>query len=434
MSMQSSEYTPRLAVIGGGAAGLLAAGTALQLGVSVTIFEHSRKPGLKVGITGKGRCNVTNRCTCEEFLEHINRNPRFLYSALDAFSPEDTVSLFESLGVALKTERGRRVFPVSDKAQDIVRALLKYAEGAEIKYEHVRQILTENGHVSGVLTRNRTYTFDAVVLATGGSSYPLTGSDGSGYALAEGVGHTCTPLHPSLVPLTSPAPYISAMQGLSLRNVTYTVKDKKGHVLYSDMGEMLFTHFGISGPLVLSASAHLTAPDFDTLTSEIDLKPALDEQTLDRRLLSDFSAYANKDLVNAFSALLPQKMIEPFLSVCGLGSHRKTNTLRKEERRLILHTLKHFPVPLDGTRPIEEAIVTSGGIAVKEVIPGTMESKICKYLYFAGELLDVDAYTGGYNLQIAFSTGYLAGKSAARALLARDDKPTETSERKNESC
>ena len=408
--MQSDNI--KIAVIGGGPAGMMAAGTAVRYGASVTIFEAMSHLGKKLAITGKGRCNVTNDATVEEFLENVTKNPRFLYAALNAFSPADAMELFESLGVPLKVERGRRVYPVSDKAADIVRAMKKYAEGAKVIYEKVKSVKSTDGGFQ-ITTAEKKYDFDRVILATGGKSYPLTGSDGTGYAIAAALGHTVTELIPSLIPIESKSPLCKSMQGLSLKNVAIKIVDKSNKVLYTDFGEMLFAHFGVTGPVILSASAHLRDVDIESLTLSIDLKPALDEKTLDARLLSDFTAKANKDLINALGDLLPSKMIEPFISHSGIDPRKKVNAITKEERYKILQTLKSFDIPLSRFRPIEEAIITSGGIAVKEITPKTMESKLHTGLYFAGELIDVDAYTGGFNLQIAYSTGYLAGKSAA---------------------
>ena len=393
---------------------MMAAGTAVLSGAEVTIFESTDRLGKKLAITGKGRCNVTNACTREEFLENVTKNPRFLYAALNAFSTEDTVSLFESLGVPLKVERGRRVFPVSEKAKDIVDALRAYSSGAKIIYKKVSSVKkVDDGFV--VSTKDKDFTFHKVIIATGGKSYPLTGSDGSGYKLAMRLGHTVTELIPSLIPITSSSPLCSEMQGLSLKNVKINIKNAAEQILYTDFGEMMFAHFGVTGPVILSASAHLRGYDISTLTLSIDLKPALDEKTLDTRLLSDFSKKANKDLINSLGDLLPSKMIEPFITLSGIDGRKKVNSITKEERRKLLQTFKSFDIPLDGYRPIEEAIITSGGVEVKEISPKTMESKLVDGLYFAGEIIDVDAYTGGYNLQIAFSTGYLAGKSAAES-------------------
>ena len=406
----SADY-PRIAVIGGGAAGMMAAGTALSYGASVTVYEHTGRLGKKLAITGKGRCNVTNDCDINTFLESVRRNPRFLYTALNALSPADTLSLCEGLGVKLKIERGRRVFPESDKALDIVNALREYCSAAEFIYEKVKSISFSNDifEVNSATTRK----FDKVIIATGGKSYPLTGSDGSGYKLVQKLGHNITALTPSLIPLESDSPLCLALQGLSLKNVAIAINDRNGHTIYRDFGEMMFTHFGVTGPMILSASAHLRDEDIASLMLSIDLKPALDEKTLDARLLSDFSVGANKDFINILGKLLPSKFIEPFTELVGIDPHKKVNSLTKEERTRILRTLKGVEIPLRRKRPIEEAIITSGGIEVKEISPKTMESKIIPGLFFAGEIIDVDAYTGGFNLQIAFSTAFLAGKSAA---------------------
>ena len=399
-------------VIGGGAAGMMAAGTALQYGASVTIFESMPFLGKKLGITGKGRCNVTNDSDINEFLENVPKNPRFLYTALSSLSPADTMTFFESLGVELKIERGKRVFPKTDKAKTIVDALKNYCSGAEVMNEKVKKVLKNQDNFT-VLTSNGSYEFDKVIIATGGKSYPLTGSDGSGYRLAMNLGHRVTELRPSLIPLVSSDKICSELQGLSLKNVEIKIFDENSKLLYTDFGEMMFTHFGVTGPMILSASAHLIDKDISSLTLYIDLKPALDDKTLDARLLSDFSKNTNKDFINSLSELLPSKLISPFVTLCKIDPHKKVNTITKEERKRILETLKHFKIKLSGVRPIEEAIITSGGIEVKEIAPKTMESKLVQGLYFAGEIIDVDAYTGGFNLQIAFSTGYLAGMNSA---------------------
>ena len=410
--MQNDNSVIKIAVIGGGAAGMMAAGTALGYGAEVTVFESTDRLGKKLAITGKGRCNVTNNCTREEFLENVTKNGRFLYAALSAFTCEDTMTFFESLGVSLKTERGRRVFPESDKAIDIVNALRQYCSGARIIHHKVSSVTkTDEGFT---VTAGKTqHSFDKVIIATGGKSYPLTGSDGSGYKLAIKLGHSVTELIPSLIPLVSHSPLCREMQGLSLKNVKISIKDEADCVIYTDFGEMMFAHFGVTGPVILSASAHIRSYDITKLKLCIDLKPALDEKTLDARLLSDFAKKSNKDLINALGDLLPSKMIEPFISLSGIDGRKKVNSITKEERKALLNTLKSFEIPLDGYRPIEEAIITSGGVEIKEITPKTMESKLHNGLYFCGEVIDVDAYTGGYNLQIAFSTGYLAGKSAA---------------------
>ena len=411
---------PVVAVVGGGAAGMMAAWAAAQSGARVLLLERTGKLGRKLRITGKGRCNVTNDCDVQEFLNHVVSNPRFLYAALHRFSVQDTKRFFESRGVALKTERGRRVFPVSDRASDIVSALSDacHRAGVEVIYQRVRALKVDEGRVRGVICETGEYDADAVIVCTGGRSYPLTGSDGDGYRLAEQVGHTLTPLSPSLVPLTSSSPLCPALQGLSLKNVTLrVVKCAGGATVFEDMGEMMFTHFGLTGPMVLSASAHLGGIAPGKYEAQIDLKPALDEKTLDVRVRSDFEKYRNKDFANALGDLLPQKLIGQIVALSGIPPHTKVHSISREQRGALVALLKCVRVPLDGFRPIDEAIVTRGGVAVKEIDPKTMESRRTGGLYFAGEVLDVDAYTGGYNLQIAFSTAYTAGESAAQKLL-----------------
>ena len=406
----------KICVIGGGAAGMMAAGTAAYYGAEVTLFESMPFLGKKLGITGKGRCNVTNNCTVAEFLESVTKNPRFLYAPLNSLSPLETMDFFNNLGVDLKTERGNRVFPTSDKAKDIVDALRKYCSEVEVIHEKVKKISRiDDG--SFIINGNKDYEFGQIILATGGKSYPLTGSDGSGYSLAKSLGHSVTQLIPSLIPIESDSVYCKDMQGLSLKNVKIEITDASDKTVYSDFGEMMFTHFGVTGPVILSASAHIRDYDLESLTLKIDLKPALDRQELDARLLSDFKKYQNKDFINSLSDLLPSKMIEPFISYVNIDARKKVNSITKEERNKILDALKQFSVPLKKFRPIEEAIITSGGVSVKEISPKSMESKLVEGLYFAGEMIDVDAYTGGFNLQIAFSTGYLAGKSAAEKIL-----------------
>lgn len=407
------EYTrKRICVVGGGAAGMMAAGTAALYGADVTIYENTDRLGKKLAITGKGRCNVTNNTTVAEFLNNVTKNPRFLYAALNAFPPEDTIAFFEGLGVQLKTERGNRVYPASDKAKDIVDAMRSYASGCEVKYHKVTEI-KKVGEIFTVIAAGDIREFDSVIIATGGKSYPLTGSDGSGYRLATKLGHTVNELKPSLIPIESSSALCPRMQGLSLKNVEIKITDNTGKTLYTDFGEMMFTHFGVTGPIILSASSHLQNANISTLKLSIDLKPALDEKTLDQRLLSDFSLNNNKDFINSLSGLLPSKMIEPFVDLTGIPARKKVNVITKEERKKIVTSLKGLVIELTKFRPIEEAIITSGGIEVKEISPKDMQSKIVDGLYFAGEIIDVDAYTGGFNLQIAFSTGYLAGKSAA---------------------
>lgn len=406
----------KLCIIGGGAAGMMAAGTASLYGIDVTIYENTDRLGKKLAITGKGRCNVTNDCTVEEFLENVTKNPRFLYAALNTFDSRSTISFFEGLGVKLKTERGKRVYPESDKAKDIVDAMRSYSSAAKTVYHKVTSVKKNEDGTFSVFTKVSEDKFDAVIIATGGRSYPLTGSDGSGYRIASKLGHTVTELIPSLIPIESNSPLCQRMQGLSLKNVAIQIKDKSGKKLYSDFGEMMFTHFGVTGPVILSASAHLRSADISSLTLSIDLKPALDVKTLDERLISEFGEKSNKDFINSLSSLLPSKMISPFISLTGIDERKKVNSITKAQRQKIIECLKGFEIPLSALRPIEEAIITSGGVEVKEITPKTMESKIVPSLYFAGEIIDVDAYTGGFNLQIAFATGYLAGKSAAEKL------------------
>jgi predicted Rossmann fold flavoprotein len=408
-------YNKKICIIGGGAAGMMAAGTAYLHGADVTIFEAMDRLGKKLAITGKGRCNVTNNSPTTEFLESVTRNPKSLYAALNTFDTDSTISFFENLGVNLKTERGKRVYPESDKAKDIVDAMKKYVENVNIIFGKVTSISKGDDGLFSVTANKKQYLFDSVIIATGGKSYPLTGSDGSGYKLAMKLGHKVTELIPSLIPIECKSQICSDLQGLSLKNVSIKIKDKNERILYTDFGEMMFAHFGVTGPIILSASAHLRNIDISELMLSIDFKPALDEKTLDSRLLSDFSAKNNKDFINSLSSLLPSKLIEPFVRYTGIDGRKKVNSITKEERRIILNTLKNFEIPLHRYRPIEEAIITSGGIDVKEISPKDMQSKLVQGLYFAGEIIDVDAYTGGFNLQIAFSTGYLAGKSAAES-------------------
>lgn len=400
----------KIAVIGGGAAGLMAAGTAHENGTSVTLFEKNPKLGRKIAITGKGRCNVTNNCTENEFLANVVSNPRFLYSAIYSFSPSDLMSFFESKKVALKTERGNRVFPVSDRAYDIVDALGAYASKCKIVHESVTDILIENGCVTGVVVKDKIYPCDAVIVCTGGLSYPLTGSTGDGYAFAEKAGHTVIPTRGALVPIETEDRY--DLTGLSLKNVVLNVS-LNGKSVYSELGEMLFTHFGISGPLVLTASSLMKHPKISDYTVSIDLKPALDTQELDKRLLSDFEKYKNKNFGNALGDILPIKLIPIIVSMSGISEYRKVYSITKEERAKICSVIKCFPITPFSLRPIEEAIITAGGVSTKEINPKTMESKLVRGLYFAGEVIDVDAFTGGFNLQIAFSTGRAAGLAAS---------------------
>lgn len=410
----------RIVVAGGGAAGMMAAITAARAGARVLLLEPNEKVGRKLYITGKGRCNVTNNCSQEELLASIPRNGKFLYSALSRFSPQAVMAFFEELGVPLKTERGGRVFPRSDKAADIVDALFfeLRRQGVEVKRDRLTGLRVQDGRLAAVTgeAEGTISGCEALILATGGASYPRTGSTGDGYRLAEQAGHTVVPIRGSLVPLTSDDPCCAQLQGLSLRNVGFCVRDHRRKTVFQEQGELLFTHFGLSGPLALSASAHM---DFakGQYTAHIDLKPALDRQKLDARLLRDFEARANQDYANALGGLLPRSMALVFVARTGIAGGTKVHDIRREQRRTLLETLKDFSIPLTGVRPVEEAVVTAGGVAVGQVDPKTMESKQASGLYFAGELLDVDGYTGGFNLQIAWSTGYAAGVAAAQRVL-----------------
>ncbi len=403
-------------VVGAGAAGLMAAGQAASRGARVLLLDKNARAGRKIMITGKGRCNVTNNCTRDRLLEAVRRNPRFLYSAFDAFSPQEVMRFFEDRGVPLKTERGARVFPQSDKAVDIVDALVGFAkaQGVLFRQNRVTALRCENRRVVGVDTADGArYDADAVLLATGGKSYPLTGSTGDGYSLAESVGHTIMPLSPSLTAIVTADRWCGDLMGLSLKNVTLTVKKGKRSAV-SEIGELMFTHFGVSGPLVLTASSEIEGDAAD-YTMTIDLKPGLDLQQLDARLLRDFSEMKNRAFKNALDRLLPKSLIPVVVAQSGIGPETQVNAITKPQRQRLCQMLKAFPIKPRSLRPIEEAVVTRGGVKVTEVQPKTMESKLMQGLYFAGELLDVDAVTGGFNLQIAFSTGYLAGISAAAA-------------------
>ncbi|MHC1694554.1 MAG: NAD(P)/FAD-dependent oxidoreductase [Eubacteriales bacterium] len=408
--------TKTVAVIGAGAAGLMAAGTAAEAGARVLLFDHNDRLGKKLVITGKGRCNLTNLCEVGDFLKSVPTNPRFLYSALNGLTPQDTMDFFEKHGCALKVERGNRVFPLSDRSFDVVDALRRYVRsgGVEIIYQGVADIKSADGALCAVVTDNgREYACSSAIVCTGGMSYPSTGSTGDGYTLAKRLGHTVTPLRPSLVPLESRDSKCKELMGLSLKNTALELLDKSGKVIYKDFGEMLFTHFGISGPMVLSASSHIRE-DADGYKVRLDLKPALDEKTLDARILSDFVKYSSRDFCNALDDLLPRKLIPVIVSDSRIARDTRVGEITREQRKTLLSCLKRFKIVISGFRPIDEAIITSGGVSVAEISPKTMESKLLRGLYFAGEVIDVDAYTGGFNLQIAFSTGRLAGISASR--------------------
>ena len=405
-------------IIGAGAAGLMAAVFAAGAGAEVTVLERNEKPGKKIYLTGKGRCNVTNDCTMEEFLREVPQNPRFLYSALSFFSPEDMKNLLAENGCPTVTQRGRRVFPVTEKASDVTRTLVRVAQqrGTRILLnQRVKRLLIgETGRVTGAETEDGAQrAADAVILATGGVSYPATGSTGDGYRFAAEVGHTVLPAMPSLIGLESKEAWPRELQGLSLKNVRITLKKGKKS-LYSEQGEMLFTHFGFSGPLILEASCHLPADIRDCML-ELDLKPGLTREQLDARLQRDLEAGSRKQIRNILPGLMPGSLAEIFPSICGLPAELPCNQVTASQREVLVNRMKTLPLDISGRRPIAEAVITRGGVSVKEVNPGTMESKLIPGLYFAGEILDVDAHTGGYNLQIAFSTGALAGNSAATA-------------------
>lgn len=402
-------------MIGGGAAGMMAAIAAAEQGASVRLIERNEKLGRKLYITGKGRCNVTNHCTPEEVLAATACNSRFLYGAMSRTTPTDVERFFTELGVPLKVERGNRVFPQSDKAADIIDALFFQLRRGKVKIVQARAtaLQIQEGVIQGVETDQGVFPCQAVVLATGGLSYPSTGSTGDGHQMVQMLGHTIVTPRPSLVPLEAVEDFCGRMQGLALKNVRLTIKNQKKKVLYQEQGELLFTHFGLSGPLVLSASAHMRDFEKEQYTAMIDLKPALDETTLDTRLVRELTANANKDMTNVMGALVPRMLIPVLLERAGIPGERKAHDLTKGERRRLLEQMKQFTVSIRGTRPIAEAIVTAGGVKVSEVDPKTMASKKIAGLYFAGELLDVDAYTGGYNLQIAWATGREAGRSAA---------------------
>lgn len=403
-------------VVGGGAAGMFSAATAASCGKRVLLLEKTQRWGWKLSITGKGRCNVTNDCGPEEVLKNIPTNPRFLYSSLWAFPPEKVKEAFEKLGVPLKTERGQRVFPVSDKAGDIVEALVSYVDSSGVirSRANVTELLTEDGHISGVRAGNEVFGAPSVILCTGGMSYPNTGSTGDGYELAKKLGHTVTPISGSLVPLEIIGGECRNMAGLSLRNVGLTLWGKKKKPIYRDFGEAMFMNYGLSGPIILSASAHMDEKN-GPYVLELDLKPALDEKKLDARLLRDFEERKNEKIFDGLRGVLPAQMIPVVLDRCEIATSRMVNSITREERRRILENLKHMKFQVSGKRPVEEAIITHGGIKVSEVDPGTMQSKLVPGLYFAGEILDLDAYTGGFNLQIAWSTAYAAGSSCGNS-------------------
>lgn len=405
----------QIVVIGGGAAGMMAALSAAAKGADVTLLERNQKLGRKLYITGKGRCNLTNDCTVTEALAAVPRNSRFLFSAMTRFPPKEVMAFFQGLNVPLKTERGGRVFPVSDKSADVIDALffaLRRA-GVNLVEDRAMSLKVSGGAVVAVAGEHGTYPCKGIILATGGLSYPLTGSTGDGYEFAQAVGHEVVPTAASLVALTSDDPDCAALQGLSLRNVDVQVKGKKGKPVFREQGELLFTHFGLSGPLILSASAHTRDFSKEKYSVIMDLKPALDEQKLDARLLRELGESPNRDFGNLLGELVPRLMIPVLIRRTGVPSTTKANTVTKQQRRALLEQLKAFTVEVNGTRPVAEAVVTTGGVKVGEIDPHTMGSKLLPGLFFAGEIMDVDAYTGGFNLQIAWCTGRAAGEAAA---------------------
>lgn len=405
----------KVIIVGGGAAGMMAAFFAAKRGLDVTVLERNDRPLRKVMITGKGRCNVTNDSDLNGLVAAVTEGGKFLYSAFSAFSSADTMSFFEAHGVPLKVERGKRVFPQSDKSVDIVDALVRAVKsaGAKIVKERVKRVVSEDGRVLGVETYDGGFlSADAVIIATGGMSYPLTGSTGDGYEMARELGHTVTELSPSLIPVDVAEGWCSSLQGLSLKNVELSVfKGDKPKPIFTEQGELMFTHFGLTGPVVLSASAYIKEPNSCEHRMVIDLKPALDFKKLDERILRDFAKFSNRDFINSLSDLLPKKLIPVVVKLSKIEPSTKVNSITKEQRERLVGLLKGLTLTVTGFRPIEEAIVTKGGILLKEIDPKTMESKLIKGLYFAGEILNVDAFTGGFNLQIAFSTGASAGKS-----------------------
>ncbi len=402
-------------VVGGGASGMMAAGTAAALSKNTLLIEKMPRTGRKILVTGKGRCNVTNDCDIETVMKNTISNPKFLYSSLMNFNSRDTMRLFESLGVELKVERGNRVFPVSDRAMDIADALRKYCTKNSVKVitDTVAEIIVEDGCAKGVKTvSNQSFFAPSVIIATGGLSYPKTGSSGDGYKMAQKIGHTVTALRPSLVGLKIKGSDFKNLQGLSLKNTRLTLKNiKTGKAVFTDMGEMLFTHFGISGPLVLSASAYIKENEQDYMV-ELDLKPALSIETLDSRICRDFEKFINKDAINALDELLPKSLIPIMLKRSLISPHQKVNQITKNQREALMSSIKALKFEVIGKEDIETAIITAGGVSTKEIDPKTMQSKLVKGVYFTGEIIDVDACTGGFNLQIAFSTGYCAGTNA----------------------
>ncbi len=406
----------KIAVIGGGPAGIMAAAAAASFGADVLLIEQNSYLGKKMGITGKGRCNITNACDIRDFIANIPINGKFMHSAFYAFSNDDMIELLNRYGVETKTERGNRVFPVTDKAKTVVDALKAYAKDSGVRATQDKVLAVkkiERGFFLNLEKRGKIIA-DKVIIATGGISYPLTGSTGDGYKFAGSLGHNIVAPTPSLVPLTTEGQIAKRLMGLSLKNISIKITDESNKKLYEDFGEMLFTHFGVSGPVILSASSHLRDFNNRKYTLSIDLKPALDRESLDKRILRDFSKEQNRDFINSLDELLPKKLITVVVELSGIPERKKVRDINKNERLALVDLLKNFTLTINGTRPIAEAIITSGGVDVKEINPKTMESKLVPGLYFAGEVIDVDAYTGGFNLQIAYSTGHLAGTNAGK--------------------
>lgn len=408
------KSTNDIVIIGGGAAGMFAAATAVALGKKVLLLEKNDRLGKKLNITGKGRCNVTNDCTADEVLKNTPRNGRFLYSAMYGFPPERTMAFFESHGCPLKTERGNRVFPVSDRAMSVIAALKSAMQGVTVRQATVDKIFAKDGKVCAVRADGALISAPRVILATGGKSYPATGSTGDGYTMAAQLGHTIIPPVGSLVPMVEDGDWCARMQGLSLRNVNVKLYNSKNKVVHEEFGELLFTHFGLSGPTILSMSAHMNPKERYTVA--IDLKPALDEKKLDERILRDFDQYQNRNFENALFDLYHKTMVPVIIARSGIDPETKVHSITRQQRRTLLELTKKFNVPIAGLRPVEEAIITAGGVKVSEIHPGTMESKLVQGLYFAGEVMDVNAYTGGFNLQIAWATAYAAAMAACESM------------------
>lgn len=412
MSTMSTKKTNKhyeTLIIGGGPAGLAAAYASLKAGKATAVIERNDRPGKKLLITGKGRCNITNAADISDFISNVPVNSNFLYSAFYTFTNDDLIRLLNDNGLETKVERGQRIFPKSDRAADVLKTLLKITSGADFIYNtRVKSVLTENGSAVGVKAYDNSEIYaDRVIIATGGKSYSVTGSTGDGYRLASELGHTVIEPKPSLVPLETDEVY--DLMGLALKNIGIKIRNKNGKIIYEDFGEMVFTHFGVSGPVILSASSHLRKIDGQTLS--IDLKPALSEKQLDARIIRDFEEFSRKNFSNSLDELLPKKLIPVVVELSGIPPETKIHQITKAQRQTLLEVMKDFTLHIKGMRPIDEAIITSGGIKVSEINPSTMESKLVKNLYFAGEVIDVDAYTGGFNLQIAFSTGFLSGNS-----------------------